>query len=117
MVQGAEALPRIQPAHGWAGIPQGAGTLLWSWCRARKPDAGMAREGGKAPFRLRLQPEHSWEGVEGSGSAPFVGAWGQRSRRTANEVCVSAPFGLSVHTFGAGMGNRKIEMRFSLYSL
>jgi hypothetical protein len=51
---------RAHSERSLAGIPEGAGTPLWSWCRARKPDAGTGREGGKSPFWLRIQPAHGW---------------------------------------------------------
>jgi hypothetical protein len=94
-------VPGIQPAHGWPG-PQGR-------------EAPAEVQGAEA--LPRIQTAHGWEGAEGSGSAPFVGAWGQRPRRAANGVCVSAPFGLSVHAVDASMGTEKIEVRLPLHSL
>jgi hypothetical protein len=101
VVQGAQALPRIQPEHGWEGV-EGSGSAPF-----------VVMEPRKVPG---IQTAQGWSGSQGR-KAPVQGFRDAKSMTHANEVCISAPFGLSVHAVDAGMGTRKMEMRLSLYSL
>ena len=102
VVQGAKALPRIQPAHGWEEV-KGSG-----------PAPFVVMERRHVPG---IQPADGWAGVEGDGVASPRGVQGQCPCRTQTLVCISAPFGLPLHTIGGGIVMRKKEMRSSLYSL
>jgi hypothetical protein len=100
-MQGAEALPRIQPADGWEGV-KGSGSAPF-----------VVMEPRKVPG---IQTAQGWSGSQGR-KAPVQGFRDAKSLTHANAVCISAPFGLSVHADDAAMGIRKKEMRSPLYSL
>jgi hypothetical protein len=89
VVQGAEALPRIQPADGWEGV-KGSGS---------PPFVVMERRCVPG-----IQPADGWAGVEGEGVASPRGVQGQGPRRTQTLVCISAPFGLPIHAVRPGIG-------------
>jgi hypothetical protein len=57
-----------------------------------------------------------WPGSQGQ-EAPAQGAGTRSPGHTANEVCISAPFGLPAHTIDAAMGIRKIEVLLTPHSL
>src|SRR5579862_3844860 len=98
-MQGAKALPRIQPAHGWERV------------EGRGPPPIVVLEPRKVPG---IQTAQGWSGSRGR-NAPCRGAGNRNPCRTQTLVCISAPFGLSVHTIAGGIGVRKMEMRLSLY--
>ena len=88
VVQGAKALPRIQPAHGGAGV-KGRGSA---------PFVVMERR-----YVPGIQTAQGWSGSQGQ-ERLLVEVQGANSLPHANAVCISAPFGLPLHAVDAGIG-------------
>src|ERR1039458_8783922 len=93
-------VPGIQPAHGWA--------------ESQGRQAPVEVQGAKS--LPRIQPADGWPGSQGQES-PRARCRDAKSWPHANEVCISAPFGLPVHTVDSGMGIRKIEVLLTLHLL
>jgi hypothetical protein len=103
VVQGAKALPRIQPAQGWEEVKGSGSAPLSSWNGETFPASNRRTVG---------------QGIEGEGVASPPRVQGRCPCRTQTLVCISAPFGHSVHTVGAGMDIGKVELllTFTRYS-
>jgi hypothetical protein len=94
VVQGTRALPCIQTAHGWEGV-EGRGS---------PPLVVMKRRNVSG-----IQPANGWSGSQGQ-ERPRAGFRDATSLTHANEVCISAPFGLPALTIDSSTGIRKIEL-------